>query len=415
MKAFITSLFLFFTVCLFAQPQKGDLYFGFSNFQFNHVQNNSIGTIRFNQSMLSLSPNFGKFIANNTLISGGFSFSTTVSDLPISPSSRSTFGLNLLCAQYFGKGKLKGLGQVTFYSNLTSNELFKRSLISNFALGGAYFVNDFTSIQLLYNINIFRSIESQGTEYFTSDLTPNIGLTFRTFLLLNREGIENLSALNSINRGTKTLRLSAGYQNNSLRNSYSYSGAFDYFFADKLYGSIGLSSFSSKNKTSDSFQSGNFSISLSAGYYFKILERLYGRFSTGINSLSQSNNIFVNNDDRELINQHTLRWNNEISLAFFLGRHKLEPGIGFRLSNTHIREIDLGRLSDLSPKIFLQYELFLAENFALSANANLRMNDVFYSPAFRTFPQMTIELTEFSQTPSSLNVGFKWYLSTPSE
>ncbi|MGK0363790.1 MAG: hypothetical protein ACI85O_000843, partial [Saprospiraceae bacterium] len=73
------------------------------------------------------------------------------------------------------------------------------------------------------------------------------------------------------------------------------------------------------------------------------------------------------------------------------------------------------RLSDLSPKIFLQYELFLAENFALSANANLRMNDVFYSPSFRTFPQMTIELTEFSQTPSSLNVGFKWYLSTPSE
>jgi len=415
MKTFITSLFLLFTIGLFAQPQKGDLYVGFSNLRFsNNTITNDNGFSSLNRSTFSMSPLYGKFVADNTLVGGGFSFFTSLSDLSSGDTNINLFGLNLLVAQYFGKGKLKGLSQVSFNSNLISNEFsnVKRSINGNLGLGGAYFLNEFTSVQLLYRINLFSAIEGNDIEYFVNDLNPNIGLSIRTFLLRNREGIENLSALNTIKQGTKTLNLTAGILNNDEFYSHSYGGAFNYFFVDNFYGNIGLSSFLNKNNERTSRFS-SFNLSLNLGYYLAISEDFYIKLGAGIeteNRFSQfnSNNIEIINTDT-----HIRRLNTELGTAIFLGRHKLEPGIGFRMSGTKLKQLGDEVVNDFSPSIFINYEWLLAGNFAFSTNLNYQINNVSYFVFSSNSPFIESEIFEIIQNNLSLNVGFKWYLSTP--
>jgi len=417
MKTFFTSLLLLFSVYVFAQPQKGDLYVGFSNLQINRNSQTVAGFTSFSQSLLFFSPNVGKFVTDNTLISGGFSFSNSFFSPLISESGRNRFGLNFLGAQYFGKGKLKGLAQVFFNSNLTSNETLNinRSLTGTLGLGGAYFVNDFTSVQLLYDINMFEAQEGQPTEYFSSDLSPNINLGLRTFILRNRAGIENLAAINSIRKSATLIGLSASFRDSGFSRNHSINGQFDYFFLDGLHAGFSLENFSISNKSPSEFVFGNFNTSLNVGYYIGITEKLSTHIFTEVRSQSQTNNIFVANDDRIALKQNAIRWNTELGVAIFLGRHKLEPGLGLRLSNTRFKELSLERSSDISPDIHFRYEWFLAQNFAFTANANYRINDIFYFVNFNPFftDPDDLDLFEFSQNRLSLGCGFKWYLSTP--
>ena len=417
MKTIITSLFLFCAISLFAQPQKGDIYVGFSNLNFvNSHRVDDFGFSEFSQSSLSISPTFGKFITNNTLIGGGFSFFTGFSSPTSSVTSTSSFGLNFLSAQYFGKGKFKGLGQFTLNSNLTRNDFADtgRSLTSNLGLGGAYFVNKFTSLQLLYSINLFSANERLGTEYFVRGVAPNIALTLRLFLLRNREGIENLSALNSIKKGTRNLSVSARLSDFDSSYSHSFGGAFNYFFTDNLYGNVGLASSLSKGEQFISrFSSLDFSIS--TGYYLRVTDRFYGKFALGMKNESRFSKFLFDGVENINSDMNAVRWNMDLGVAFFLGRHKLEPGIGVRISNTRLNQLGPERLRDVSSRMFINYEWFLAENFAFSANTNIQINNISYFILNNTIALPVENVFEFSRNDTNLNIGFKWYLSTPTE
>ncbi len=419
MKTFITLLFLVLSVSLFAQPQKGDFYIGDSNFNFNSIQNTSNGFGGFGdfrQNSLFASPTFGKFITNNTLVGGGVSYLSNFSFF--SPTS-SFLNVNLFCTQYLGKGKLKGLGKISFNSFLTRNTNSRGIFANDIALGGAYFVNDFTSVELLYNVNFFTTVEGSKTEYFPLGIAPNIGLTLRTFLLRNREGVENLSALNSIKKGTTAIGLSSGLTDNSDQTSRTFDGAFNYFFLDNLYFDAKTSVFYNNIKSIDNLDFTRFDFSLNVGYYLKIEDSLYVRLSMGASYGGQSTDIVgIDGMDNFRTYITDLRWNSELGGAMFFGRHKLEPGFGLRVSNTRLKELDFKSTVDLSPNLFLNYEWFLAQNFAFLASATYRFNDVDYFPtAGIDFETGTIfrDIVGFAQSSGNIGVGFKWYLSTPVE
>ena len=412
MKTFITSFLLFFTLSLFAQPQKGDLYVGFSNLGVSNISSSPNALFRIRNTALFVAPSFGKFIGNNTLVGGGFAFNTIF--------SFTSFRVNLFSTQYFGKGRLKGLGQISLNSNLRSDEFNRRSIRGEFALGAAYFVNEFTSLQLTYNINIFETIEGLNTEYFTSGIDPNIGLSIRTILLRNREGIENLSALNSIKKGTTLIGTTGGLFTSSFRNSNSINGSFSRFFLDGFYAGMGF--FSSRSKdVEDDFITSNLNFNLHLGAYFRISEKLYTKFSTELSTGRSINNSrfgFFLDQGNPKITTSFLRANSEFALAFFLGRHKLESGAGFRFSSTKMKELSPDRMQDASPNFFIRHEWFLAENFAFTSAFNTRFNDTFYSVGFTNFSPsggQDLDIIEFSQNTLRLTAGFKWYFSTPTE
>ena len=395
---------------------------GFSNLSFRTNQTiGNNGLTNFTQNSLFLAPNFGKFITDNTLVSGGFSLFSNLSRLSVSSTPNNVLGLNFLAAQYFGKGKLRGLGQMSFNANLSENTFsnLRRSLNGDFEFGGAYFVNEFTSLQLLYRINIFMAQEGLDTQYFSSGVAPNLGLSLRTFLMRNREGIENLSALNSIKKGATTISLSSRFRNDANSNLLSFSCGLSYFFADNFFANVGISASKSKNDLNISdFSNSNFA--LGAGYYLRIVDKIYGKLSTRINRESQYSNFFIVGMEDITNDRNAVRWNTEIGAAFFLGRHKLEPGIGLRLSNTQIQGFDFDPLTDFSPSLFINYEWFLAQNFALATSANLRFNEVFYTVGRFSFspsePEETmVRVFDFTQNRNTLSFGFKWYFSTPVE
>ena len=419
----MTAFFLFCTIALFAQPQKGDLYVGSSNFRLNSTQNLNFGFPGFNNSFLSFSPSFGKFVADNTLIGGGFSLFSSFFPRRLGSNSgnSSSFGLRLFSTQYIGKGKLKGLGQLTLNSNLSKNEFSTRNITGDFALGGAYFINEFTSLQLSYNINIFNLVEGSDIEYLTSGITPRVGLSMRTLLLRNREGIENLSALNSIKKGTMILSTSGGLIVNSPVNSRSVSSAFSYFFADNFYARANFSASRNKNEQNE-FEFKRINGGLLLGSYFRITKKLYTKLSTELNTrreVRSSQFNFSGTISNLSFTTNALYWNSEFGLVFFLGQHKLESGIGYRFSNTGVEEIDSRKRRGISPNLFIRHEWFLAENFAFTSAFDLRYNNVNYSVGFSGFSstrtEQDLSLVEFSQNTIGLNVGFKWYLSTPAE
>jgi len=420
MKTFITSLFLFFTISLFAQPQKGDLYVGPSSFRFNRTNNIFNGFSGISQSFITASPTFGKFIADNTLVSGGLLFSTNLANA-LSPITSTPFlGINLFGAQYFGKGKLKGLSQFSLRADLVESDFRRRQFTGDLGLGGAYFVNEFTSVQLLYSINVFTAVEGFSTDYFSNGIDPNIGLSLRTFLLRNREGIENLTALNSIKKGTSVLGLNSGLLLSPPSNSKAINASFSYFFLDNFYAQAGFVASKNENSLTE-FDFANLEAGLELGAYFRLTEKLYARLSTNIRGQRMKRAPFFNftsEPSEEGLTTNFMRWNSELGLVLFLGRHKLEPGVGYRVSNTVLKELSSEKNIDVSPNLFIRYEWFLAENFAFTANFDARYQDVNYFVGVIDFsnPEMPVlGVSEFIQKNMNLGLGFKWYFSTQTD
>lgn len=409
MKALLTSIFLLFVILSNAQTKKGDLYIGTSvlNYSRNENKENT-----FTNNSYNLSPSFGVFVADKTLIGVRLSPSIISFTQNNTRQENAFIGWGFFAAQYLGKGKLQGLTGLNFNTN-------RFQTTSDLRLGGAYFFNDFSAIEFTYNIAVLgRSQSFSEVELFPNGLRPFFGLTLRSFFLRNREGVENLAAVNSIKKGTLSGLLSGRFSDLEESRSYFLSNQFKYFLRDNFFIRPGISLSRSKLKDESLFNFSSFSASLELGYYLPIKDNFFGKFSVGMRGGNSANLRRFFSGGNLSSEFETKMTSSEVfsslGAALFIGRHKIESNINASFIKKKFKEPHFTSRKATNIFVWINYEYFLSANFSITGNLGFFPNQNRYSSTFSFTDDAELSpiIREDILSNTNLSAGFKWYFDS---
>ncbi len=385
MKLHFTFLFsLLFVISAFAQPQKGDFFFGTSSLTFNHASENN--------NIVGFMPMFGTFVADNTLVGGGISL--------IGANGDTQTQLAIFANQFIGKGKVKGLTSL----QITSVEGI---IFSDFQFGVAFFPADNASINLTYRVLPF--VTGNGDfETFPNEFRPDIGLSMRFFLLRNREEVEPIIARNSIKKGVQAIGLSGSFVKGRNASTLLINGASKTFIKDNLFIAANLRSLSFFNSSSTRKNSYAIVPQIGAGYYANISEDFALRFDA-LFSFAATND--VSSFTSEILKTRTKSALVSAGFAIFKGRHKIEPTIGFDFFNISLKDARAETVNAVNFQIKAEYEYFLSKNTSLTGLFTiLPVNTTFRPSRFAATGDNQYGFYEFENSPFGFVLGFNYYI-----
>lgn len=418
MKLLFTFLFGFITFSLFAQPRKGDLFLGTSNFHFSDnkpvARNNGVRI-----SQLTVSPEFGLMLDNHFLIGASLGYGLMrQSQSGSEPFQASSFAASAFGTYYFMQKRLTPFLSSRINISSLRSESFSRNIDAiqwNTALGLAFYVVENTALELSYDVALYDRL-SREKPWLPADFRPRIGLTFRQYLFRNREGIENLRAVRYVGKGVTLLSGSGNFNVSEETTRLAFTPAVRYFFADRLYGNLGsFCSFMKARKDFPDPLSNNRFLSLNAAigiyvpakknvlYFLYELSGKISRSDPGV--LLREMNSFVGLDGRVDVAAAGGR----AGLAIFADRHKIEPTFALLRNRATAEGAEDLVQNYTETTAALDYEFFV--NKQLSFNANFS-----YSPRQRNiFFEATPDFTDFNvrthkRKTVDFNFGFKWYL-----
>lgn len=383
---FILLFLLFSTLSAFAQPQKGDYFLGASNLSFNHPRE---GT-----NVLGLSPTFGVFVGNNTLVGGSLSFSSLLGE-----GNNSQTQVAVFVNQFIGKGRLKGLTslQVTHVEEVTFTDL---------QIGAAFFPVDNASINLVYRIIPFAA-RNGDFNAFPNNFRPDIGLSMRFFLLRNREEVEPILARNSILGGTKVVGFSGNFEKGRNTNTLLFNGTSKFFLKDNFFVAANLNGLLFDYRSSSRKNQFAFIPQIGAGYYIDIANDFALRFDALL-SVGSVNETSFNRPDvlKTRIKSGLISG----GFAIFKGRHKIEPTLGVDLFTIKIKDAGAETANAVNFQIKLDYEYFLSKNTSLTGVLTvLPQNTTFRASRFAG-SGLNSGFFEAENNPFDIAIGFNYYI-----
>jgi len=402
MKVLFTFLFLCLSFSIQAQPQKGDFFMGTNAININSTRFSNSDT---GQTNLGLSPIFGIFLTDNTLLGARIGANFNLSSRDFFEGNRLLLSGGIFCSQYVGKGKVRGISTLEF--NAADRELF-----GTFRVGPAIFINDFSSVELSYNLNILKGSKSRGVSFFEDNDRFNLGLTLKSFLLNNREGVENLSAINSIKKGVIVAGGSGNLIDSKSTNNSFISASIQYFAKDNLFFRFSGEAFDFKSQSFSNIRFTGKSASVGAGYYHPLNDFFFTKVSVNFSAENSRNLESFANIGRININRSLAAASIGLGAAIFSGRHKFESNVNLRSIKERFKDIGIPSQRALRVTISLDYEYFLSPNLSVTGEVIYRPHHKFhFVSSFSNFPspdnQLGISQLRISQTAS--RVGFNWY------
>jgi len=387
MKFSFTFLFsLFFVISAFAQPQKGDYFFGTSNIAFNHFGENS--------NLFSTSTTFGAFVKTNTLVGGALTL--------VGNSDDTATQVAVFVNQFIGKGRVKGLTsfQLTHVDGVT---------FSDVQLGLAFFPTDNASVNLVYRVLPFAARKGDF-ERFPNKFRADIGLSMRFFILRNREKEEAIMARNSIKEGTKVIGLSGNFSQGRNTNVLSYALRSKSFLKDNFFLSAnlgGLSYFTPSSTLKNAF---TIVPQIGAGYYVDLSENFALHFSALLSLGIVNNQSFSSSAD--FLKTRTKSGLIMGGFAFFKGRHKIEPTIGLDLFTIGIKDAKAESVNAANFQIKAEYEYFLSQNTSLIGQFTvLPQNKTFRASRFAAEGDNTYGFYDAETNSFSFLLGLNYYIT----
>ena len=385
MKFHFTLLFsLLFLVSVFAQPQKGDYFFGSSGLSFNHAGEDS--------NLFGVTPTFGAFVANNTLVGGSLAI--------VGNGNDSQTQTAIFVNQFIGKGRLKGLTslQLTHVEGIT---------FSDIQIGAAFFPVDNASINLVYRIYPFATGDGDF-EAFPNDFRPDIGLSMRFFFLRNREQTEEISARNSIKEGTKAIGGLGSFIKGNNTNTLLINGTSKYFLKDNFFLTANLRGVSYFYPNSSRRNQYAIVPQIGAGYYANISEDFALRFDALFSFAAENQNIFSTSS---VLKTRTKSGLISAGFAIFKGRHKIEPSIGVDFFTIGLKDLQAESVNAANFQIKAQYEYFLSQNTSLTGLFTvLPKNKTFRASRFATTGNSDYGFYDFENSSFNFVIGFNYYI-----
>jgi hypothetical protein len=393
MKLYFTFLFsLLFLNFTFAQPQKGDYFFGTSNFTYNHLNEDD--------RIINFSPTFGGFVAKNTLIGATWSI---MSDNRSNPSTDiasdgTETQVSIFINQFIGKSKIKGL--TGFQLSYTGSSTF-----SHLQLGAAFFPVDNASINLIYSISPF-SVERGNFEVFPNKFRPDIGLSMRFFFLRNREQKEEILARNSIKAGTKAIGLTGSFDERRWASDLFFRGTSKFFFTDHFYLIANLQNLTTFYVIESRTTKYNIVPQIGVGHYANISENVVLGITTLFSFPATNVNVGF-----ERLNLRTRSCLITAGCAIFKGRHKIEPTIGADFVSTKMKDEEVDNSEALNLQFGTEYEYFLGKNTSLTGLLTfLPQNKTFQPTNFGSSNDVNFGFVGRERNLVNFLIGFNYYI-----
>jgi hypothetical protein len=171
-----------------AQTKKGNMMAGGSINYYSQNQPNAVN----DYSSISLSPNFGYFIADNLAVGASVLIGSTTSHSINTKTVTNSFGIGPFARyyKYTSNENFAIFGQATLSFNNSKTHVTpggdgkNNSIIFSIAPGFAYFFNQHWAMELYINGLVYQSSNSGGNnrtnsfQFGISSLSPSIGLKY---------------------------------------------------------------------------------------------------------------------------------------------------------------------------------------------------------------------------------------------
>ena len=422
MKKILTLLLCLSSLLLFAQPRKGDFFFGVSSLDLNReagANDNPSITFEPVQSTRTFSPEFGMMLSDKFLAGARISVFNTVITDPFSDFRNTQLAFSAFGTYFFSRRRVTPFLSTGFLHLGKSNFNGSESTFQwNVRPGLAFYITENTAVELGWNILLFNK-RGQPDNWLPDNLRPNFGLTLRQYLFRNREGVEALAAREFIRSGVSLLRAGGNYAKSDLVRNFFLNVGGSYFFADGIYGSL---AFNYQNVDFSQNALSDFSVrgaDVNLGYYIPTGDdRFYLPVEMQAGTSSRKNGlIFL------LSSTPTVSGNSETKqryvggragIGMFLGRHKIEPSFQWRKYRTAIPDISEALVTYSNVRLALEHEFFLSErlslNTFLSYEPNFETVNFFFVENPFQIPSTTVEISRNKVNVTGFSVGFKWYL-----
>lgn len=432
-KISIFIFLLFISNSAFAQLQKGDVWLDFSPQQFQEKNKPEfMRTFGFSSNLSSFQSRigYGKFVGNNTLLGFRLNSSGTIgNDLFFFRQHFFDINVGLFVKHYFGQKSLRPFAETSLNTelypgfNILNFLGIRTSEYLNFKLGGglAYFLNEQTSLEFSYNFRPL-SLATNGPQTFSKKLSPDFGIGLRYFIIKNQDGIQNLNADKTLEKGT----ISVGFDSNFLigkkQNLRQSKLSIEYFIRDnfQVKAEFGFDNkkyrFRSDNilsteQISTTFfdKENNHFGGIGILYSFRLNKTLSIDAGLGLKLIRNSNlceDFFCTTATKTRFLEEEVSF--RVGWSIYLGRHLLRPYLLFQQRSYDNNAPNTELISFNSFLFNLDYELFLAEN--LSMNLTVK-----YLPVYQQVEPIIngISSLEFSKETADFlraSFGFKWYL-----
>lgn len=405
-KILIVLVLSFFTFHLSAQLDKGTLYFGSSqvNYDFNGVD--------FNRGIFFKSE-FGYFIKHNNLVGAGIGLNNSKKRTEVILSK--SFSFSLFYKRYFFESRIKPFASFTFGADIG------RINYSELALGGAFFINDFASLELSFGLPVHlhpyfpRFSLLPRTEF----IHPSLSLAMKWYLFQDRDKDQSPQAIRTIEKGSWNVEgdvnglLEIGKYNilrKGKEHSFNVSG--EYFFANKSFVSVGadvvIASFSSTQRPETNKQS---ELRLDLGRYFFLSDILALRASATTSLATRKSGVVYDNSNDIALPQATIRQfknSGSLGISMFKGRHKLDLGVIVESSIFSIKEHDVPKEESLNILPYADYEFFISPNFSFKGHYIASSNLIEYTDYALALRPVEIKKI-WTLGVNNLDIGFRWY------
>lgn len=315
-KILVVFALSFFTFQLSAQLEKGNFYFGSSQLKKDLTEDKLLRGVYFETDL-------GYLIKENNVI--GVSFSD--------------FTYSLFYKRYFLPAKIKP------FAGFTLGKQIGGFSYSDVNVGGAFFLNNLVSLELLFELPIHRNKGFSNFDFFPRSrfLNPNLSLRTRWYLSSRKSNKELPIALNNIRKGIWIADVEGKLERKQVRPDaralfYSLNAKGQYFFNEQSFAIIGveLETFSRQYVYASIVHPplGNtLEARFGIGRYFSFNDVLL--IKTGVTSSIKNfihNTLPLNTENNTRITKNEFKNTANVAMAVFKGRHKLELGLDVEYS-----------------------------------------------------------------------------------
>ena len=393
----IILLFSFFCIfkSLFGQIKKGTIFLGTSSFSATSTFReetfplSSISPINKSLSQeFILSPEFGIFVAPNTMVGGGIDF---IINSRRSTSVGNNIGLKIphidaFWRRYFLTGNVKPFVGATIAVD-------QGDLYGFLDIGAAHFLNDFTAIELSLHTILFENFD----QILPYSLIPEIGLSLKWFLLRDQKSESPIQSRDYLQKGM----LSAYFSGKLIGHDSGFNDSGDgdlnlitrvnYFFLDNIYANLNMDL--ATNVTRKYL---NIDSRLEVGGYIPVGQsfaiKLAGTFIFDPYKTRSRNLLSADIDTK-------------VGLVLFKNKHRIEVLSGLKFADIDKKGDD--NSIPVTNVIFqINHEYFISKNLSIASQIDMLPN---YQSSINTVLQGIIERKDDTY---GIKCGIKWYINS---